>query len=297
MNPKTDREEASPMDWPMPAPEGFNLELAVRNGQVEFWFQPKIDLQKRRLVGLEAFARLCDGEGNVIQGAELIAGASTRALTVLTEKALVSALKTSANLLEIGIDVRIAVNVNVAALTQLPLQEIVDAHRRRQPGQPANIVFDVTEAEVIGNFDKMLAISRSLGMAGLSIAVDDFGASLLALARGEEAYEQIDRTFEAIRQLGDIRFSEMKIDRALVRNCSESEDRQKVCSYIVRTTQDFGSTAVAVGIETMQDMLTLKKLGCDIGQGFLFGRPMTEDELLVLLWERAVRIGAKRPAA
>ncbi|MEX0591266.1 MAG: EAL domain-containing protein [Xanthobacteraceae bacterium] len=296
MNPKMDPRDASPTDWPLPAPDGFDLEQALRSDQIEFWYQPKIDLQKMRLVGLEAFARLCDGDGHVVQGAELVASATPRGLVALTERALISALKTSANLLEIGVEVRLAVNVSVASLTRLPLPEIVQKYRPR-PGKGADVIFDVAETEVLGNVDKMQKVSRSLGEAGLSIAVDDFGASLILIAQQKDAYEKIEQTFRAIKQLGNVRFSEMKIDRTLVRNCSDSADRQKVCGHIISMAHEFGSSVVAVGIENSKDLNTLKGLGCDIGQGFLFGRPMTEDELLMMLWDRSVRAKEKQRAA
>ncbi|MCC6948812.1 MAG: EAL domain-containing protein [Bradyrhizobiaceae bacterium] len=282
------------MDWPLPGPDGFDLERVLRQDRIEFWYQPKIDLRKKRLAGVEVFARFCDSDGNIIPGAELISGASDRVLVSLTERALLRTLKTSANLLEIGIDVRFAVNANVAALVRLPLAEMVQKyHLPKRKG--ASVIFDVTEKEVLGSHDKMRRVSLDLGRDGLCIAIDDFGAALLSIAQEEEAYGKIEQTFDAIRKLGNIRFAEMKLDRTLVRNCSDSPDRQKVCEYIIKMTHEFGANAVAVGIENANDLETLKRLGCDIGQGFLFGRPMTEDELLVLLWERAA--GAKKKAA
>jgi len=54
------------MRWPAPAHDRFDLERALADGKIEFWYQPKIDLRKKRLVGVEAFARLCDRRGNVL---------------------------------------------------------------------------------------------------------------------------------------------------------------------------------------------------------------------------------------
>jgi len=288
MTSASDLRETSPTDWPMPAPDGFDLEHALRNNQIEYWYQPKIDLSKKRLIGLETFARLCNAEGNVVNAAELIANASPRALVALSERALIAALQTSANLLEIGVEVRLAINVTVATLTRLPIPEIVQKYRSRRV-KKLDVVFDVPEKNVIEEIEKMKRISRELREAGFSIAIDDFGASLISIAQREEAYDRIGQTFAAISQLGNVRFSEMKIDRTLVRRVSESEDRQKVCSHIISMAHSCGSAAVAVGVENQADLQTLTGLGCDIGQGFLFGRPMTEDELLMMLWDRSVR--------
>ena len=292
----SDPRDASPTDWPLPAPEGFDLEQALRNNQIEYWYQPKIDLVKKRLAGLEAFARLCNADGNVVNGAVLIANASPRALVALSERALIAALQTNANLQEIGVDVRLAINVTVASLTRLPIAEIVQKYRSRKT-KDVNIVFDVAEKNVLEEVEKMKKISKELREAGFSIAIDDFGAALISIAQREEAYDRIGQTFAAISQLGNVRFSEMKIDRTLVRRVSESEDRQKVCGHIVAMAHDCGAAAVAVGVETQADLQTLMGLGCDIGQGYLFGRPMTEDELLMTLWDRSVRAKEKQAAS
>lgn len=282
-------------DSSVPAP-GFDLESALRFQQIEFWFQPKIDLREKRLVGVEAFARLPDGQGRIIEASELIAGASTRGIVALTEQALISALKASANLQEIGVEVRIAINVSVAALTRLPIPEIVQKYRPRH-GKPVSLVFDVAEAEVILHIEKMKKISRSLRDAGFSIAIDDFGAALLSIAKHEEAYDKIEQTFRAIKQLGNVKFSEMKIDRELVRRCHESVDRQKVCGHIIKMAHDHGANAVAVGVESSEELRMLQELECDIGQGYLFGKPMTEDEFLMMLWDRNVRAKQKSQQA
>jgi EAL domain-containing protein (putative c-di-GMP-specific phosphodiesterase class I) len=296
MTSTSDPRDASPTDWPMPAPEGFDLEQALRNNQVEYWYQPKIDLVKKRLAGLEAFARLSNADGSIVNGAELIANASPRALVALSERALITALQTSANLHEIGVDVRLAINVTVATLTRLPIAEIVQKYRPRK-GREVNIVFDVAEKNVLEEIEKMKKVSKELREAGFSIAIDDFGAALISIAQRDEAYDRIGQTFAAISQLGNVRFSEMKIDRTLVRRVSESEDRQKVCSHIVSMAHSCGAAAVAVGVETQTDLQTLMALGCDIGQGYLFGRPMTEDELLMTLWDRSVRAKEKQQAS
>jgi EAL domain-containing protein (putative c-di-GMP-specific phosphodiesterase class I) len=67
--------------------------------------------------------------------------------------------------------------------------------------------------------------------------------------------------------------------------------------HIIALAHKFGSLAVAVGVENVADLQTLKDLGCDVGQGYLFGRPMTEDELLMTLWDRSVQAKEKQIAA
>jgi EAL domain-containing protein (putative c-di-GMP-specific phosphodiesterase class I) len=271
-----------------PAPR-LGLHKALRENRVEFWYQPKIDLQQKRLVGVESFARFRGADSQILSAADLMQGAATRDIVALTERALVSALQTSVSLCEIGVDVRLAVNVSVVALNRLPIVEIVQKHRPRG-GKCMGLVFDVSEEQVLSSVDEMKKISGQLRRCGFSIAVDDFGASIKSTLIDRQAWsERIDRTFEAIGQLKDVQFSEMKVDRSLVKDCSTDQCRRDICKHIIDLAHNFGSAAVGVGIERPAELKTLQELRCDIGQGYLFGKPMSEEELLVMLWERGVR--------
>jgi EAL domain-containing protein (putative c-di-GMP-specific phosphodiesterase class I) len=269
------------------------LHDALRENRVEFWYQPKIDLQQKRLIGVESFARFRGPDGQILPAADMMQGAATRDVVALTERALIGALQTGVNLCEIGVDVRIAINVNVAALNRLPIVEIVQKHRPRG-GKCMGLVFDVSEEQVLDSVGEMKKISGQLRRCGFSIAVDDFGASIKSTLIDREAWsERIDRTFDAISQLKDVQFSEMKLDRSLVKNCDGDQLRRDICKHIIDLAHNFGSAAVGVGIERPGEMKTLQTLRCDVGQGYLFGKPMSEDELLVMLWERGIRTQPK----
>jgi EAL domain-containing protein (putative c-di-GMP-specific phosphodiesterase class I) len=279
------------------SPGNSDLDVALRADRVEFWYQPKIDLRQKRLVGVEAFARLRNIDGQVVSAGELLRGASSASILSLTERALVSALKTSVNLCEIGVDVRLAVNMSVAALTKLPVVDIVRKYRP-QGGKCMDLVFDVSENQVLNSVNEMAQISGQLRRCGFSIAVDDFGASVVSTLENRETWDaKIERTFDAIAQLKDVQFSELKLDRSLVKDCSKDERRKEICKHIIDLAHNFGSMAVAVGIEQSAELKTMQELQCDIGQGYLFGRPMSEERFLMLLWDRGVRSKEKQEAA
>lgn len=275
----------------------FNLDEALAADRIEFWYQPKIDLRKKRLMGVEAFARFCAPDGHVVSAGELIKHASAESIVRLTENALVSALKTSVNLCEIGVDVRLAINVSVDALRQIPIADLVRKYRP-QGGKSLSLVFDISETQVVDYIDMIGEISGQMRRCGFSVAVDDFGGSVLdALGRREVWDRSIERTFEAISRLRNIEISEMKLDRDLVRDCHSDKHKRDICEHIIKLTHSFGATAVGVGIEQQDELKTLQDLGCDVGQGYLFGRPMSEERFLMLLWDRGVRGKQKSAAA
>jgi predicted signal transduction protein with EAL and GGDEF domain len=212
MTPETESSGVHERDRP-PATARSDLHAALREDRIEFWYQPKIDLRQRRLIGVESLARFRAVDDQILSPADLICGATTRDIAALTERALVSALRTSVCLCEIGVDIRLAINVSVAALNRLPIIEIAQKHRPRG-GKCMGVVFDVSEEQVLNSVSEMKKISGHLRRCGFSIAVDDLGASIKSTLVDREAWsERIDRTFDAIGQMKDIHFSEIKLDR------------------------------------------------------------------------------------
>lgn len=275
----------------------FDLEQALDADLIEFWYQPKIDLRQKKLVGVESFARFCAPDGRVVSAGELIANASPASIVRLTERALITALKTSVNLCEIGVDVRLAINVSVAGLYRIPIADLVRRYRP-QGGKCLGLVFDISETEVLRYVDEIAEIAGQMRRCGFSVAVDDFGASVLDALMGREQWDsKIEATFNAIKRLRNVEFSELKLDRNLVRDCGNDARRKEICKHIIGLSHSFGSKAVGVGIEQQSELKTLQDLECDIGQGYFFGRPMSEERFLMLLWDRGVRAKKKPEGA
>jgi EAL domain-containing protein (putative c-di-GMP-specific phosphodiesterase class I) len=251
-----------------------SLDEALRNDWIEFWYQPKIDLRKKQLAGVELFARVRHPHhGPMLPGA-FMDDASEQSLVDLTERSLVHALTSGANFAKLGITFRLAVNVSLAALAKLSIPRIV----REFP--PANgrsgLILDVTEDQIASD----LAISREivgeLESCGVKLAIDDFGRGYLPLSR-----------------LRDVPFAELKLDRSFVSDCATDKSHAAICRTVIDLAHNFDATAVAVGVEKPADALALFRMGCDFGQGYLFAQPMAQDRFLILLRQRAAASGAK----
>ena len=110
--------------------------------------------------------------------------------------------------------------------------------------------------------------SRVAGLhqAGVSLAIDNFGHG--------------NSSFGLFKELP---FSEVKIDRSFVKNCSVDKGNANICKSMVALAHNFGSKASAVGVETGEEAGKLAEIGCDSGQGYLFAKPMTEQELMAMV--------------
>ncbi len=100
-------------------------------------------------------------------------------------------------------------------------------------------------------------------------------------------------------RLKELPFAELKLDRTFVTDCGTDKVNAPLCKTVIDLAHNFGSVAVAIGIEKASDALALVSMGCDYGQGFLLGQPMPEERFISLLRQRAGCAGTKacrRPA-
>ena len=123
-------------------------------------------------------------------------------------------------------------------------------------------------------------VADELRALNCSLALDDFGAGYSSLAR--------------LRQLP---FSELKIDRSYVTNCHSDKVNGGLCETIVELAKRFELKTVAEGIESTHEAHKLQGIGCDIGQGYLFAKPMSKDHFVDMLGRRMGGAKTGRKAA
>jgi EAL domain-containing protein (putative c-di-GMP-specific phosphodiesterase class I) len=247
----------------------IDLDEALDKNWIEFWYQPKIDLRKKQLVGVEAFARARHPHNGVLMPSAFMPGATEGGVIQLSEQALDQALKASLNFSKLGVSLRLAVNIPINALVKVPVAEIVQSHRAKFEKWPG-VIIDITEEQIVSDLPLASEMTKKLAPLDVKLAVDDFGRGYSSLAR-----------------LKELPFAELKLDRAFVTDCGSDKVNAPLCKTVIDLAHNFGSIAVAVGIEKASDALALVSMGCDYGQGFLLGQPMPEERFISLLRQRA----------
>jgi EAL domain-containing protein (putative c-di-GMP-specific phosphodiesterase class I) len=247
----------------------IDLDEALDKNWIEFWYQPKIDLRKKQLVGVEAFARARHPHNGVLMPSAFMPGATEPGLIKLSEQALDQALRASLNFSKLGVNLRLAVNIPINALVKVPVAEIVQSHRAKFEKWPG-VIIDITEEQIVSDLPLAAEMTKKLAPLDVKLAVDDFGRGYSSLAR-----------------LKELPFAELKLDRAFVTDCGSDKVNAPLCKTVIDLAHNFGSIAVAVGIEKASDALALVSMGCDYGQGFLLGQPMPEERFISLLRQRA----------
>jgi EAL domain-containing protein (putative c-di-GMP-specific phosphodiesterase class I) len=255
-----------------------DLEEALKKNWIEFWYQPKIDLRKKQLVGVEAFARARHPSNGVLLPNAFMPGARESAVLELSELALTQSLSASQKFATLGANLRLSVNMPVSALIKLPLTEIIQTERTKFERWPG-LIIDIPEDQIISETALANETMKKLRPLDVQLAVDHFGRGYGSLARLKESP-----------------FAEFKLDRAFVTDAGTDKVNAPLCKTVIDLAHNFGSTAVAIGIERASDALALVSMGCDYGQGFLLGQPMPEERFISLLRQRAMPQAKQAPA-
>jgi len=258
---------------PPSADSRVDLDEALNNKWVEFWYQPKIDMRKKRLAGAEAYARVQHPQHGIVLPGAFMPGAKDDSIARLSELALVSALKAGLTFSNIGINLRLTVNIPVPVLVKLPVEDIVKKHRPNLDKWPG-LIIDVPEEQIITDLALASELTKTLERINVRLAIDDFGRGHSSLAR-----------------LGELPFAELKLDRTYVMDCGTDKVNAPLCKTVIDLAHNFGRAAVAMGIEKAADAVALVSMGCDYGQGFLLGQPMPEERFISLLRQRAAGQG------
>ena len=244
------------------------LDDALKNGWIETWFQPKINLRKKQLAGLEAFARMRHPEHGVLPPSAFMPGADEATLLALADLTLVRVLKAGLNFSQLGVNLRIAINMNMDSLTHVPVTKIVSSYRP-QANSWAGLIIDVTEEQIVTNIEHASELAKEFHNYNIKLAIDDFGRGVSSLIK-----------------VKDIPFAEMKLDRVFVTDCSADKVNASICKTVIDLAHSFGGLAVGIGVEKASDLNALVAMGCDLGQGYLLGQPMAEERFAALLKQR-----------
>ncbi len=247
----------------------IELEQALANKWIEFWYQPKIDLRKKRLAGAETYARARHPQHGVLMPSAFMPGAGEASLIKLSELVLASALKTGVIFSKLGVNIPLTVNIHPDAFAKLPVEDIVKTHRPGTETWPGLIV-DMREEDIISDLKLAGEIAKRLAPLNLRLAIDEFGAGYAALARLEQ-----------------MPFAELKLARKYIADCGTDRVNMPLCKSVIDLAHSHRASAAGVGIEKAADAVALVSLGCDYGQGFLLGQPMPEERFIALLRQRA----------
>ncbi|MEV4107022.1 EAL domain-containing protein [Nonomuraea sp. NPDC049695] len=257
------------------SPERLNLlgdlRRAIDSRELRLHFQPKVSLETGAVQGVEALLRWHHPVRGPIAPSEFVPLAEQSYLMrPLTAYVIEEALEQGARWWHQGMRVPISVNISARDLLDSALPERLEEGLANYGLPPGAIQLEVTERILTGDQAYTQETIKALATLGVPLALDDFGTGYSSLIR-----------------LQRLAVSEVKIDASFVRRIAESEDDDRIVRSIVDLVRSLGLRSVAEGVESDEVAMRLAEMGCDMGQGWLFGRPMPAADATVWLREHA----------
>lgn len=247
---------------PILALEG-ELEEAIKKGTLDLYYQPKVDIGRGIIAGVETLARWTSPtRGPVRPDIFIDVAEKTGLIGPLTQLTLNIAFRHAAAFSGHSGHLSVALNLSPAVLDNCDIEEMAK-NAMEIWGVPKNqLMLEVTESAMMNDPEKCLATLHNLNMAGLRISIDDFGTGYSSLA-----------------YLKKLPVSELKIDKSFVMNMVSDKGDAQIVRSVIDLAHNFELSVVAEGVENQETLDVLKTLGCEYAQGFYLGKPMPADAL------------------
>lgn len=236
------------------------LQHAVKHNLIEMHFQPLVDLKTQKTVGFESLARWILADGSTISPDVFIPVAEESGLIIeLSDQLFRKACEAAATWPS---DIMLSFNISPSQLTdrRLGLRLIKILQETGLP--PSRLELEITESGIIADLETATGTLTDLSNAGIKISIDDFGTGYSSLAH-----------------LSRIDFDKIKIDQSFVGSFATDPRQRKIVTAVIAMSRGLGIATTAEGIEEMSQLEEFRAIGCDGGQGFLFGRAMPAKEV------------------
>jgi len=259
-------------DRPDPLALAGDLRRALDDGELAVVYQPKVDLTTGRVHSVEALVRWEHPSRGLVLPASFVSHAEhTGLIRPLTMHVLEAALAQVGDWRRAGLDLRVAVNLSVRNLLDRGLPDDVARLLAKWDVPAAALELELTESTIMADPARARSIIEALHELGVGLSIDDFGTGWSSLGN--------------LRQLP---VDEIKIDRSFVTGMADDGDDATIVRSTIDLGRNLGLRVVAEGVEDERVSDQLTALGCDLGQGYHFSRPMAGDDVAAWAAGRAL---------
>ncbi|RMM41464.1 GAF/PAS/GGDEF/EAL domain protein [Pseudomonas syringae pv. aptata] len=242
-----------------------NLRRALTQNELEVFYQPKLCLLTGRLLGMEALLRWNHPEKGMIRPDQFISVAEETGLIIPIGKWVArQSCRMSKDLTAAGFgNLQVAINVSPKQFSDPELVSSIAAILKEEELDPSLLELELTEGLLLEATEDTRQQLDSLKKLGLSLAMDDFGTG-----------------YSSFSYLKKFPIDVIKIDRSFIRDIPDDEDDMEITSAVIAMAHNLKLKVVAEGIETAAQLAFLRRHRCDVGQGYLFDRPIPGEELI-----------------
>jgi diguanylate cyclase (GGDEF)-like protein len=236
-----------------------DLRSAIENDALTLVYQPKVAMATRTVRSLEALVRWTHPQLGAISPGEFVPIAEGAGLSrVLTSWVLRAAIRQMARWRSEGLEVEVAVNLSAPDILDPQLGDEILETLQSHGISPNRLVLEITESAAMRDAPLAARHMQLLRIAGVRFAIDDFGTG-----------------YSSLSQLNRLPVDELKIDRSFITHAHERRDDATIVMSTIEMAHSMGLKVVAEGVEVAEGWNLLRRLGCDLAQGYLISRPLS----------------------
>ncbi|WP_321816219.1 MULTISPECIES: EAL domain-containing protein [unclassified Paraburkholderia] len=244
------------------------LRRALRDSEFLLHYQPQVEIESGRIVGMEALVRWHDPEVGLVSPAQFIPVAEESGLIgPLSDWVLREACRQNRAWQDAGLPpVRVSVNLSAKTFHQRDISQQVSDVLQETGLEPCWLEVELTESTLMRNTEEAVSMLNALHEQGVGIAIDDFGTG-----------------YSSLSYLKRLPVDRLKIDRSFVADIGTSTDDETITAAIIALAHELRLQVIAEGVETSQQFAFLRERACDELQGYFFAPPLPGPEIAALL--------------
>ncbi|MCG7896036.1 MAG: EAL domain-containing protein [Candidatus Thiodiazotropha taylori] len=244
------------------------LRQAIKQGEIEAFYQPVVRISDEKIVGAEALARWHrKGSEYVMPGVFIPIAEDSGLIEQITEVILEQVCQNLADWNgSLGGAFKVAINMSARQFESVNLEDEISSYLKRFELTGDRLELELTERVLMHDAEKTAAKLRRLRSLGATISIDDFGTG-----------------FSSLSYLTRFPIDKLKIDRSFISQVCEQEDKQVIVSTIIAMAKNLSMTVTAEGVETATQLMLLRNHACDYYQGYFYSRPVSAGDFTALL--------------
>ena len=240
------------------------LRDALRRGQFELFYQPQLKMRTGLICGLEGLVRWRHSQKGLVPPNEFIPFAEQSGfMRELTPWVVAEGAKFAASLIRAQLQLRVSVNVSAQDIESEDFCSKVTAIMQEHKLPAGVLCLEITETGVLSETETALRNLQTISDLGVLLSVDDFGTG-----------------YATLKQLQRLPLNEMKIDRSFVSGLQQNRGNMSIVRATIDLAKQLELTVVAEGVETVTELRTLARMGCDEVQGYFLSKPLPANEIV-----------------
>jgi diguanylate cyclase (GGDEF)-like protein/PAS domain S-box-containing protein len=242
-----------------------DLRQAIGRNELSLHYQPIIELKTGRLLGFEGLLRWHNPRRGPLNPGDFLPLAEETGLIVPIDRWVIRHACQQMRRWQAEFDLKnslkVSVNITAKQIAQPDFLEYVQMTLRDTGLSPRNLTLEVTESVIMDNIELAAGVFKQLQKMGVWIEIDDFGVG-----------------YSSLSYLAHLSINALKVDQSFVSMMVKKDSHHKIVQSIVSMAHALGLCVIAEGLETLEQIESVRELGCENGQGFYISRPLPEEE-------------------